>query len=254
MGWIVAIFVFYFGSIIGSFLNVCIDRIPREESIAFPPSHCGNCNTGLKPLDLIPIFSYIFLKGKCRYCGTLVSVQYLFLELITGVAYLLLYFKFGLTLNLLKFTVFTSILIVIAVIDYKTQDVYTSTIIVGVILGIIFIGIEYLYGINKEVFNSILAVVIPGGILYLIVWLTGAMGEGDAEIIFVSGLFLGLKLNLFNLFLSIVIGGIVAIGLMILKKKSGKEAIAFGPYIALSSYLVIFIGQPILNWYFSMLF
>ncbi|MGL4109455.1 prepilin peptidase [Clostridium sp. LP20] len=253
MEWIVAIFIFYFGSIIGSFLNVCIDRIPKEESIALPPSHCGNCNNRLKPLDLVPIFSYIFLKGKCRYCKSKVSVQYLFMELFVGFTYVLLYFKLGLTYDLIKYIGLTSVLVVIAIIDYKTQDVYTSTIIVGIGLGVIFIVIDYFLGINN-ILNSILAAFIPGGILFLFARLTGAMGEGDAEIIFVSGLFLGLKLNLFNLFLSIVIGGAVAIVLMGLKKKGGKEAIAFGPYIALSSYLVIFIGQPILNWYFSVFF
>lgn len=254
MEYILMIAIFYFGSIIGSFLNVCIDRIPKEESIAYPPSHCGECNTRLKPLDLIPIFSYIFLKGKCRYCKSKMGMQYMVMEVFTGLLFLLLYLKLGYTYELLKGIVFTSILLVIAIIDYKTQDVYDSTILVGIVFGLIFIISDYFFGVKVDLINVALGALIPGGILFLIAWLTGAMGFGDGEIIFVSGLFLGLKLNLLNLFLSVVIGGIVAVILMISKKKGGKEAIAFGPYIALSSYLVLLIGQPILSWYLNLIF
>lgn len=246
--------IFFFGAIIGSFLNVCIDRIPNEESIAYPPSHCGNCKTMLKPWDMIPLFSWLLLGGKCRYCKSKVSVQYFFMEVFTGILFLFLYLKFGFTYNFIKFMAFTSILLVIAIIDFKTQDVYDSTIVVGIVMGILFLVGEYLLKIEVNLLSIVLGAVIPGGILFLIAYFTGAMGFGDSEIIFLSGLFLGFKLNLFNLFLSIVIGGMVAIILMITKKKGGKEAIAFGPYIALSSYLVLFIGHPIINWYLNMFF
>lgn len=254
MNIIISASIFFFGAIIGSFLNVCIDRIPNGESIAYPPSHCGNCKNNLKPWDMVPLFSWLLLGGKCRYCKSKVSIQYFFMEALTGLLFLLLYLKFGFTYNLIKFMAFTSILLVIAVIDFKTQDVYDTTIVVGIVIGILLLIGEYLLNGQIDLVSIALGAIIPGAILFAVAYFTGAMGLGDSEIIFLAGLFLGLKLNLFNLFLSVVIGGLVAIILMITKKKGGKEAIAFGPYIALSSYLVLFIGHPILNWYFNIFF
>ena len=129
---------FLAGIIIGSFLNVCIYRIPKEESIAYPPSHCGSCGHNLNMLDLVPIFSWLFLRGRCRYCGEKVSKQYPIVEGATGLLFVFLYLKFGFTIELLKYMVFTSILIVVGIIDFKTQDVYDSTIIALGIIGVLF--------------------------------------------------------------------------------------------------------------------
>ena len=140
---IFAVLMFFFGTIIGSFLNVCIFRIPKGESIAFPPSHCGNCNHDLGVLDLVPIFSWIFLKGKCRYCGEKISVQYPIIEAFTGILFGLLYLVYGWTYKLPFFMLFTALFLVIAIIDFKTQDVYTSTTIFGIVIGIIYIITTY---------------------------------------------------------------------------------------------------------------
>lgn len=251
---IIGVFIFSLGAIIGSFLNVCIFRIPKEESIAFPPSHCGNCNTKLKGRDLVPILSYIFLKGRCRYCKEKVSIQYPIIEGFTGILFVILYFKYGLTVSLLSFISLTAILIVIGIIDYKTQYVYTSSIITGIIFGIIFIAISFILGERVDLINVALGAFIPALILAVIVWTTNAMGWGDVEIIFMTGIFLGLKLNLLNLFISIVLGGSYAIYLMLCKKKSGKEEMAFGPYIAVATYITILFGEQILNWYMGTFF
>lgn len=250
----IGILIFLLGIVIGSFLNVCIFRIPKEESISFPPSHCGNCNTRLKGKDLVPIFSYIFLKGKCRYCKEKVSIQYPLIEGFTGILFLILYLKFGLTLELFSYITLTSILIVIGIIDFKTQYVYTSNIITGIIFGIIFVVLSFILGKKVDLINVALGVLIPALILVIIVWTTNAMGWGDVEIIFLTGIFLGLKLNLLNLFISIVIGGIYAIYLMIFKKKSGKEEMAFGPYIASATYITILFGNQMLDWYLRTFF
>lgn len=254
MELILGVIIFCFGCIIGSFLNVCIFRIPKEESIAFPPSHCGYCKHKLGPKDLVPIFSFLFLKGKCRYCNTKVSKQYPLVEAFTGVLFLVLFIKFGLTLEFFKFISLTAILIVIGIIDYKTQFVYTSNIILGIIFGVLFIIIKLFTGGDINLINIALGVIIPALILLIIVVTTNAMGMGDVEIIFMVGFFLNMKLNLLNLFLSIVLGGIAAIYLMISKKKSGKEEMAFGPYIAISTYITILFGNDILNWYFGTFF
>ena len=205
---------FLAGIIIGSFLNVCIYRIPKEESIAYPPSHCGSCGHNLNMLDLVPIFSWLFLRGRCRYCGEKVSKQYPIVEGATGLLFVFLYLKFGFTIELLKYMVFTSILIVVGIIDFKTQDVYDSTIIALGIIGVLFTIIEFF--INKQIsfIGIILGIAIPALIISIFAWL-GAMGWGDVEIIGVVGLFLGFKMNMLNLFISIVLGGIAAFVLMI---------------------------------------
>lgn len=254
MELILMIGIFIFGAIIGSFLNVCIYRVMKEESIAYPPSHCGSCGENLKAKDLIPILSYILLKGKCRYCKEKVSIQYPIIEVVTGFLFLLVYLKFGFSLELIQYMFFTSILIVIGMIDFKTQDVYTNTIITGLIGGLIFLVIGYFTGQEINLINYILAAVVPAGIIAIFYYF-GAMGWGDVEIVFFMGLFLGFKLSLLNLFLSIIIGGIVAlIIIMIYRKKERGAEMAFGPYIAIAGFITVMYGNEIILWYMSTFF
>lgn len=236
--------IFVLGIIIGSFLNVCIYRIPKEESIAYPPSRCTSCGNNLRPYDLIPILSYMFLRGRCRYCGSKVSVRYPVIEFITGFLYLITFIKYGITLNLIKYMILISILIVIGMIDLDTTDVYFSTTITGIILSGIFLSI-YIYR-GMPISSYIYGGIIGGGTLTLIILITkGGMGWGDVEICSVCGLFLGFKLTLVMLSLSFVIGSIISLALIALKKKTRKDYIAFGPFIALASILTIFIGEKI---------
>ncbi|CUQ27294.1 prepilin peptidase [Clostridium baratii] len=250
---LLVIALFIFGAIIGSFLNVCIYRIIKEESIVYPPSHCGSCEENLKAIDLIPIISYIFLKGRCRYCKEKVSIQYPIVEAITGILFLLIYLKFGFSLELIKYMFFTSLLIVIGIIDFKTQDVYTSTIVTGLIGGLIFLVINYVIGNEIHIINTVLAMIIPALILFIFYYF-GAMGFGDVEIVFFSGLFLNLKLSLLNLFLSIVLGGIVALIMMIYKKTEKGAMMAFGPYISIAAYITIIFGDELIKWYIMTFF
>lgn len=245
------IFIAVLGLVIGSFLNVCIYRIPMEQSIAFPPSHCTNCNHKLTPLDLIPVISYIFLRGKCRYCKEKISARYPLIEVLNSVLYLLIYFKFGLTLITLKYCILTSILIVIGMIDYDTQFVYTSTTLFGGIIACIFIIIQGVIYKNG-VFDLLLGGLIGFGIIGLIVFFTKGMGEGDIEIAAVCGLFLGVKGILLGLFISIIIGGVVGIIILLCKLKKAKEKIAFGPFIAIGSLISMLWGIEILRSYYSM--
>ncbi|MBS5986079.1 A24 family peptidase [Clostridium sp.] len=248
MSFIIGVIVFFFGTLIGSFLNVCIFRIPNEESIVYPPSHCGNCNHRLKVLDLIPIFSYIFLRGRCRYCKGRVSLQYPLVEGLTGVLFVLIYLKYGLTIELFKFMVFTALLIVIGIIDLKTQDIYDSTVILTGVVGIGFIIIEFFMG--NEINISALAIGILVPVIFLAIFSAfGAMGWGDVELVGVTGLFLIGKFNIINLFLSIIIGGSFAIGFMVLKKKEKGNMMAFGPYIAMASYITLLFPNEIINLY-----
>lgn len=245
------IIVAILGLVIGSFLNVCIYRIPREESIAYPPSHCRNCNHKLKPLDLIPLFSYVFLKGKCRYCKEKISIMYPLIEILNGILYLIIYLKFGLTILSLKYCILASILIVIGVIDFETQFVYTSTTIFAGVIGVIFVIVKALS--NKTVsidfiFGGLIGFIIIG----LIVFVTHGMGEGDIEIAAFCGLFLGVKLILLNLFIAIIIGGITGIIVLSLKLKAARDKIAFGPFIGIGTIVSILYGNELIQMYLKL--
>ena len=240
------------GLVIGSFLNVCIYRIPKEESIAFPPSHCANCNHKLMPIDLIPVFSYIFLRGKCRYCKEKISARYPLIESLNALLYLIIYFKFGIILVTLKYCILASILIVIGMIDYDTQFVFTSTTIFGGIIAGIFIMIQAIV-YKVGIIDLILGGAIGFGIIGAIVFLTKGMGEGDIEIAALCGLFLGVKGILLGLFLAIIIGGIIGIIILALKLKKAKEKIAFGPCIAIGSLISMLWGVEILKFYWNLL-
>lgn len=238
------------GLIIGSFLNVCIYRIVREESISFPQSHCTSCGYSLKPKDLVPVFSYIYLEGRCRCCKEKISIKYPLVEILNSCLYVLIYLRFGFTLDLFKFCMFASLLIVIAFIDFETKFIYNSTIIFGVISGIVFNALIWIK--NKYIpWNYIVGAFIGFGIIYLIVILTDAMGEGDIDIALICGLFLGIKGVIVTLFIAIILGGIVGAIILILKLKDRKAEIAFGPYLAIGGIISCLYGNYLIEIYLS---
>ena len=244
------ILILIIGLCIGSFLNVCIYRIPREESIAFPPSHCTSCGYELKAVDLIPIISYLFLKGKCRKCGEKISIKYPLVELLNGVLYLLIFLRFGLSLSFVFYSLLTSLLIVISYIDLDSKYIYSSTTILGVVLAAIYIVVG-LYTKDISLSNNVLGGAIGYGIIYLIVVITKGMGQGDAEVAGVCGLFIGIKGILVCLFISVVLGGLVAAIILIFKLKEKKSEIAFSPYISIGSIVYILLGKEILSLYLN---
>ncbi|MBF8982637.1 prepilin peptidase [Lutibacter sp. B2] len=238
------------GLLIGSFLNVCIYRIPENESIAYPPSHCPKCNTSLKSLDLIPIFSYLFNKGKCRYCREPIALQYPIVELLNGIIYLLLYLKYGITIHFIKYAILASLLIVISFIDYKLQIIPDECNLFGLIVsGIFLICSNFSFASLTDAFVGLL---VGGGIFLLIALITGAMGGGDIKLIGVLGFFFGWKHILLITLLSFVIGAIISICLLISKLKGRKDAIAFGPFIAIATLVTIFYKAEIIDWYLTL--
>jgi len=245
------ILVIIIGMIIGSFLNVCTFRVPNEESISYPPSHCSNCNHRLMPLDLIPIFSFIFLRGRCRYCKEKISFQYPIVEALNCIFYVIIFFEYGVSIATLKYSVLISLLIVISFIDYKTQYVYQSNIIFGLICGIIFMLINFML-YKSGILDSIMGSIIGFLIIKTIVVITKGMGDGDAEIALVCGLFLGVKGILIGLFLSVIIGGASGVLIIILKLKNLKDKIAFGPFIAVGTFISMIWTKEILEWYMKM--
>lgn len=262
--FIIYFFVFILGTVIGSFLNVCIFRIPLQESIAFPPSHCMNCGKKLKWYDMFPIISWIVLKGKCRFCGSKISCRYPLVEFMTGIIYLFIYLKCGFTFNLVKYLIFSSLVIVIGLIDLDTTDVYTSTIIFGIISAAALIIAGYILfkmnlNPNFSIVNYILGGIIGAGFILFIMILAHiafkaqGMGSGDAGICFVCGLFLGVKSVTFMLLLSVLIGGTIGILLVLMGKKKKTDYIPFGPFIAFASVISVLVGEGIINWYLGMI-
>lgn len=240
-------FIFILGLVIGSFLNVCIYRIPKGESVSYPPSHCTACGTRIKWYDLIPVISYILLKGKCRSCNERISVRYPFIELVTGIIFVLLYMKHGLSLFLLKYIILSSILIVVGVIDLDTQDIYFKTTLTGIISGVIFMLVL------KNPVDSLIGAALGGGVISAIILLTHGMGWGDAEVCMMCGLFIGSKLTVLMLFISFLTGGIIGILLILMKKKGRKDMIPFGPFISIAAIATMIFGNGIISWYLSLL-
>lgn len=245
------ILTFIFGSIIGSFLNVCIYRIPREESIAYPSSHCPKCSTPLKWYDLIPILSFLFQKGKCRYCGEIISPQYPIVELLNGILYIIIFHLYGTSVDFVFYSLIVSILIIISFIDYHHQVIPDSLVVITLILSICYkITIFILCKTPFNLLNSILGLLIGGG-LFLIIALAsrGGMGGGDIKLISVLGFILGFKKTLLNILLSFIIGAVFSLFLLLLKKKGKKDAIPFGPFINIAFIITLFFGDMIINWY-----
>lgn len=260
---LISIFIFLFGVCAGSFLNVCICRIPLKKSIVFPPSECPDCHTKLSPLDLIPVFGYIFLKGKCRYCKKPISIQYPLVEFLTGMIWLLVYLRYGLSVETVALIFLYTLLIPVTFIDLKYMIIPNGLVLTGFIGGIalslyhIFINPFSLYQ-STLWYTPFLGMVSASGILFVIAMVgfiiyknDGAMGMGDVKLFIPIGLFLGWKLTLLTLFLAIVMGGFTSLVLLILKIKERKSAIPFGPFIAFATFITGFYGNIILNWYFS---
>jgi len=242
-----AIIIFILGTIIGSFLNVCIYRIPNEVSIAYPPSHCYSCEHKLGFLDLVPIMSFIFLKGKCRYCGAKFSVRYPMIEGLTGLLFLGVYINYGLSLLTIKYLIFTAYLIVITFIDLDYMIIPDQANIVALAMGIPFLVVGNL---RANFFSAIVGLVIGAGIIAFIRFISrGGMGDGDVYLMGVVGFYIGYEILGVQFLLALITASFVSLFLIITKIKSKKDFIPFGPFIAIGAWVASIWGISILNWY-----
>lgn len=247
--------IFLYGLVIGSFLNVCIYRIPREESIAFPSSHCPSCNSSLKLYDNIPLFSYLFLKGKCRYCGTKISPQYPIVETLNAIIYLILFFYFNFSANFVFYALISPVLIVITFIDLKEMIIPDILVLIILILSVLHKGFNYfVYGQSPEILSSLGGLLLAGGLFLLIVVLSkGGMGGGDVTLIAALGFILGIKYILVNILLSFLFGAIISLVLLATKIKTRKDPIPFGPFIVLAFFVTLIWGERLVGWYVGLL-
>lgn len=227
-------------------MNVCIYRIPKGESIVFPPSSCPACKKKIKSYDLIPIVSYLILKGKCRNCKSKIPASYPLIELLTGIIFVIIYLNFGLTLKMFLYAFLVCILIVASIIDFKTKYVYFNLSLLGFISGAIFLINNYING--EEIKSYILGGFIAGGII-LIFALLGVMGFGDIEIAFICGLFVGGPLAIVMNILAIVFAGIAGSIILIINKIRRKEekTMPFVPFISVGCFVTLIFGEVLVN-------
>lgn len=246
-----ALFFFIFGLVFGSFFNVVGLRVPKGESIVRPPSHCTNCQRRLTYQDLVPVLSFLFLKGKCRSCDEIIRWIYPLMELLTGGFFALAYLELGLKPELIIALLFISMLIIITVSDIAYMLIPNRILLFfGVLLAVGRIFIQ-----TDPWWNSIVGAI--GGFLILLlvsILSKGGIGGGDIKLFFIIGLVLGIFSTLLALFLASVIGLIAGAILLIYRKQGRKTPIPFGPSIAVASILAYFYGEQILEWYMNLLF
>jgi leader peptidase (prepilin peptidase)/N-methyltransferase len=273
---IVLMVIFIFGLIVGSFLNVCIVRLPRERSIVTPPSHCPQCRASIKFYDNIPVISFLLLRGKCRNCGEPISWQYPVVELLNALLYAWTVHEFGIGGEAFLLMALCSSLIVITFIDFDYQiipDVITLPgMLVGLTLAPFFMSAlsgplpfrldlllpnagPYLTGF----LNSLIGLLLGGGPLFALGWAweklrhVEAMGGGDVKLMGMVGSFLGWKGALLTIMLGALAGSIVGLTLIVLKRHKMEKVIPFGPFLALGSLAAAFYGTDIVSWYLGLI-
>jgi leader peptidase (prepilin peptidase)/N-methyltransferase len=240
-------FAFVFGAAIGSFLNVCIYRLPENLSIITPGSRCSHCNHPLRFYDNMPIVSFLWLRGKCRDCGGKISWRYPLVELITAVLALMLFIKFGFTLKFLTYFIFVAALIVITFIDLDHQIIPDVITLPGI--PIFFLAAILIVKLPWQ--EALIGLLIGGGVLFTIaivyefITKREGMGGGDIKLLAMIGGFFGWKSLIFVLLFSSLFGAIVGITAILIKKQDMKYAVPFGPFLSAAAVAYIFWGEQL---------
>src|SRR3989338_301425 len=255
--WIV---VGVLGAIVGSFLNVCILRFPQGESIIFPGSHCANCRHSLSWYENIPLFSFFFLRAKCRHCHAAISWQYPLVELFTIFFSLLTWWWFRDILSyLLYFLFFIAPLMVISFIDLKHLIIPDSISLPGIVVGLIVRLLLAPEGTHlSALMDGVIGILVGGGTLFLIAFAyekikkREGLGGGDVKLMAMLGAFFGWQATLFIMLLSSVLGLLIGIVLMIFFRKGFQYQLPFGPFIAFAGIIYLFIGPQMVSWYLSL--
>ena len=239
--------VFLYGICIGSFLNVCIYRIPKKENIATNRSHCMSCNNTLKWYDLVPLFSYLFLGGRCRYCKVKLSVQYPLVEALNGLGYVFIFCINGINLTSILFSLCFSALIVLSVIDFRTYEIPIYINIFILLLGIARVIFDF-----DNVTEYLLGMVSVSGFLLILYYATKGrgIGGGDVKLMAAAGLLIGFKNIILALVLGCILGSIIHIARMKIQNK--EHVLAFGPYLSAGILIAMLFGDKLIGWYLSM--
>lgn len=267
---------FLFGLLVGSFLNVCILRIPADKSIVMPSSSCPKCGKAIAPYDNIPVLSWLFLGGKCRNCKAKISAMYPAVELLTGLLFLACYFAFGPTVDALKWAIFSAMLVVLTITDLRERILPDKVNFFGVGAGLLFsvftqsIDGTALWIANRwfefpppvpvlSFVDSVLGAIVGSGLLWLVAEgyfrLRGreGMGLGDVKMMAAVGAFLGLQRTLMTILAGSLLGSVIGSLLIALSKKERDYELPFGTFLGAGALLVLFFGTPALHWYKSVL-
>jgi len=253
--WVVLGGVFVLGNVVGSFLNVCIARIPAGESVVSPRSKCPKCGQPIAWYQNVPVFSYLFLRGRCAGCGVKISIRYPLVELLTGGLFALVLWYFGLGFSTPVYWVFISLLVCISFIDYDHQIIPNRISLPGIVLGFSFSfllpGMPWL--------DSLLGILAGGGSLWLVAFIyflltrSDGMGMGDVKLLAMIGAFLGYQAVLPVIFIASLLGSVVGLTVMVLTRSDRKLAIPFGPYLSVAAVVTLLWGDAMLDWYLSFL-
>ena len=253
--YLIEMFIFLMGLCIGSFLNVCIYRLPESKSIVHPRSMCPNCDTRIPFYDNIPLFSYLWLKGKCRRCKVKISMRYPMVELLGGLVALGTYLRFGLTIETLIYYVFIAALLVVTFIDLDHRIIPDVITLPGI--PICFAASFALPAITYK--DALLGILVGGGSLFLVAWVytlltkKEGMGGGDIKLLAMMGAIVGWKGVLFTIFVASLVGTLAGFAVMLQSRKGMKLAVPFGPFLSIGAIIYIFFGTQLISWYFNIL-
>jgi len=251
------------GLLVGSFLNVCIDRLPQNKSIAYPPSHCEACQHKLSTKDLIPVFSYLRLRGRCRYCQASVPKRLFWVELATALIFALLYWHYGLSVELGVMAFYACLFTIIFVIDLEhglilNKLIYPSMVVALLLALLPQSWLTQVTWLTQVIEPGIASAALGGAIgfaIFLLIALVsrGGMGWGDVKLAALIGLATGFPLVFVAIIMGAILGGIVAVPLLIAKKRNRRETVPFGPFLAVAAMVTLLWGSNILNWYLGLM-
>ena len=249
-------FAFVVGAVVGSFLNVCIYRLPKGLSIVDPPSHCFACETPVAPADNIPLLSYLLLRGRCRHCGEPFSARYFLVELITALLAVALLWHFGLSPAFFLYFVFTAALVVVTFIDLDYLIIPDAISLPGIGVGL---AASFLIDGTPTPLESAIGIVLGGGILWAVAFgyekMTGVegMGFGDVKLLAMIGAFLGWQAVPLCLLIGSLSGSVLGLSAMAFLGKGRRWEIPFGPFLAFGAIVAMLFGERVVSWYFGLL-
>lgn len=248
------IVAFGLGTIIGSFLNVCIHRLPRRESIIWPASRCPACGRPIAGHDNVPLISYLLLMGRCRACGARISLRYPVIELTNGLGYTALLWQFGPGWPTVIYAALFSSLLIVTAIDLEHQIIPDVITLPGIVTGVVCASTVLPVGL----IDSALGILLGGGLLWILAWLSPylfgkeGMGGGDIKLLAMIGAFLGWRPVLLTVIVGALAGSVVGLGLIGLRIMRRGEYIPFGPFLALGAVVALFFQHELLDWYLGL--
>ena len=247
------VFFFLLGLEIGSFLNVCIDRLPEGRSVVSPPSHCEVCGHRLAAKELVPLFSYLWLKGKCRYCGAGIPRKLLYVELASGVMCALLFWRYGLSPELGVMIFYAALFTIVFMVDLERNIVLNKVVYPGIVIAFILSALQLQPELPQWPVGGVVNVIMGGGtgflFFFVIAVVSHELGWGDVKLAGLIGLAVGFPMVMVAIFLGAFLGAVPGVALIATGKKKRKSPIPFGPFLSAATMIILVWGSEIVRWY-----